>query len=329
MTWLRYEVTSTDGTAEGKAEIGSTLVDDGHEEAGDERVWTLADMATGDMAAGHIVATCLGPYEGTFSPQGQPCSPWKAPVIAVLIPTYDRPDRIVGLATQILEVASVPTEVVFVVEADDGRTVAELRSVLADMLDEQGWKVHPERDLAVYREDGHIISARINEGARNYSGAANTGYRQTEAPYLFAGADDIRFGPDWDTNALERMDDWVMVVGTNDGLNPYVGQGLHATHYLIDRRYLDQIGGTVDGGPGSFLHEGYGHQYTDTEFIGTAKARARFRPCLDSTVEHLHAYSQHPDRAAPDATTVKAFATANDDSALYDQRRPLWQELSR
>jgi len=82
----------------------------------------------------------------------------------------------------------------------------------------------------------------------------------------------------------------------------------------------------VDEGPGSFLHEGYGHNYTDTEFIGTAKARARFRPCLDSVVRHLH---QSAGFTPHDATHDKAEATYGADSELYDARRPLWQNLSR
>src|SRR5690606_14218191 len=128
--------------------------------------------------------------------------------------------------------------------------------------------------------------------------------------------DDLHFHPGWDTAALAHMDGWIKVVGTNDLLNPYVRDGLHATHYLIARDYLDNIGGCVDEGPGSFLHEGYDHQYTDTEFIGTAKARARFRPCLESVVEHLHAYSGKGE--APDATTEKASARVVQDSDLYD-----------
>ena len=66
---------------------------------------------------------------------------------------------------------------------------------------------------------------------------------------MFAGADDLNFHPGWDTAALAVMDGWVQVVGTNDLLNPYVTAGLHATHYLVDRRYLDDVGGVVDQGP--------------------------------------------------------------------------------
>ena len=116
------------------------------------------------------------------------------------------------------------------------------------------------------------------------------------------------------------------VVGTNDLCNPYVSAGMHSTHSLVDRRYLDEVGGTVDAGPGSFLPTCFQHNYTDTEFIGTAKMRAVFAPCLDSVVEHLHwSLGLTPE----DATTAKTIAHLDDDGRLYDERKDLWCNLSR
>jgi hypothetical protein len=116
------------------------------------------------------------------------------------------------------------------------------------------------------------------------------------------------------------------VVGTNDLCNPYVSAGMHSTHSLVDRRYLDEVGGVVDAGPGSFLPTCFTHQFTDTEFIGTAKMRAVFAPCLDSVVEHLHwSLGLTPS----DATTAKTIAHLDDDAALYDERKELWCNLSR
>jgi glycosyltransferase involved in cell wall biosynthesis len=215
------------------------------------------------------------------------------PEIDVLIPTYDRPGRVERVWRNVVESTTVDHSVVFIVEANDTPTIDAVRALGLEPV--------------------------INELAPNYSGAISTAVRHTTSPYLFAGADDLRFHPGWAET--------VMVVGTNDLLNPYVAAGMHATHYLVNRRYIDEIGGVIDGGPGSFLHPVYTHQYTDTEFIGTAKARARFRPCLESVVEHLHAYSGKGE--PPDATTAKGHAQITQDSVLYDQRRPLWQDLSR
>lgn len=223
-------------------------------------------------------------------------------MLDILIPTYGRADRLERIVTNVAAATSVEYTLTFAVEVDDTATL--------EKLDELG------------------VARVTNKGPRSYAGAINTAYRQTSQRYLFAGADDVLFYAGWD-RALELMDGWFTVVGTNDQLNVYVLAGSHATHYFVDRTYLDEIGGVVDEGPGSFLHEGYTHQYVDTEFIGTAKMRARFRPCFTSIVEHVHAYSQKEYRAAPDSTTAKAFEHADEDSRLYDSRRDLWFSISR
>lgn len=221
-------------------------------------------------------------------------------MIDILIPTYGRPDRIKGIVSNIRAATTTPHEIHFCVEPDDSNTL-----------------------IAVYDAG---LTPIVNSRTMNYSGAINTGYEQTYGQYLFAGADDIEFQPAWDTEAIDRFDGWIEVVGTQDGMNPYVQAGTHATHYMVSRRYLDSVGGIVDLGPGSFLFEGYGHNYTDTEFIGTAKMRAKFRPCFTSRVLHKHWSGGF---MAPDATTEKANASYAADTALYDARRDLWFNLSR
>lgn len=221
-------------------------------------------------------------------------------MIAVLIPTFGRADRLARVAANITENTETDHRVVFAVEAEDVESIAAAAELDVDVV--------------------------VNEGRPNYSGAITTAYRATPAEYVFAGADDLRFHPGWDRAALAHMDGWVQVVGTNDLLNPFVLAGYHATHFLVDRRYLDEVGGVVDQGPGSFLFDGYGHQYTDTEFIATAKMRSRYRPCLESVVEHINAWSP---KGTVDATAHKTQVTAAADSALYDSRRDLWCSISR
>lgn len=222
-------------------------------------------------------------------------------MIDILIPTYDRADRMERVAANVREATTVEHRLTFALEDNDTPSI--------EIAERNGFNY------------------TVNERARNYSGAINTAYKRSDASFFFAAADDLKFHPGWAEAALAKMTDWVLVVGTADLLNPYVTAGMHATHYLINRVYLDEIGGVVDEGPSSFLNEAYTHNYTDTEFIGTAKARARFQPCFDSVVEHLHALSGRG--AAPDATTEKSYAHAHQDSALYDSRRHLWQDLSR
>lgn len=226
-------------------------------------------------------------------------------MIAIIVPTFGRSDRLEHVVANIDHATSVEHRTYVACEADDPATINE-----AIRLSQQGRQV-----VCV-----------INTRARNYAGAATAAYMASVEPYLFAGSDDLCFHPGWDHAALARMDGWVEVVGTNDLLNPYVQAGSHATHYLVARSYLDRDGGVVDAGPGSFLPECYDHQFTDTEFIGTAKMRARFMPCMDSIVEHLHYLA---GKSEHDATYERAYAEIDRDEETYIARRDLWFGISR
>lgn len=221
-------------------------------------------------------------------------------MIDIIIPTYGRPHRVAEVAADIAAATTVEHRVHFVIEVDDVATHEAARAL----------GVWPWR----------------NEGARSYSGAINTAKRYTDGEWLFAGADDLHFHEGWDVAALQcaAENPWAHVIGTDDLLNPYVKQGVHATHYLVRRTYLDEVGGIVDEGPGSFLNELLGHNYCDTEFIGTARWRGLFSPCFASVVEHLH-WSIRPGTA--DATTDKENATYAADAAIYESRRHLWGGL--
>lgn len=221
-------------------------------------------------------------------------------MIDILIPTIGRPHRVAEVVANVAEATVLDRRLWFIVEAEDEPTIEACKAIGALWI--------------------------INTRARNYSGAINTAYHRLDGDLLFAGADDVRFHPGWDVEAVRMLDGWAGVVGTSDLMNPYVEAGTHATHYLVARWYLDTIGGVVDEGPGSFLCEAYDHNYTDTEFIGTAKMRSRFRPCLTSIVEHLH-WSN--GKSPHDHTSHKAMAHVDADSRLYDERRDLWFNISR
>jgi len=223
-------------------------------------------------------------------------------VIDVLVPTIGRADRLAAVAANIHAATDAEHRVVFIVECED----------------------EASDDAATATGDTVIL----NRHAPNYAGAIQTGYEATDGEYLFCGSDDLRFHHGWDRHAIATMEalPHLRVVGTNDLLNPYVQAGTHATHSLVARRYLDEVGGVIDAGPGSFLHEGYDHQFTDTEFIGTAKARAVFAPCMDSIVEHMHFLAGKSDH---DATYERAYAELAADEATYMARRELWWNVSR
>lgn len=228
-------------------------------------------------------------------------------MIGVIVPTYGRADRLEAVVANIDHATEVEHRTYVACEADDTATINEAIRL---------------------SQEGRQVICVVNTRARNYAGAATAAYHASVEPFLFAGSDDLCFHPGWDHAALSVMGaaGRVEVVGTNDLLNPYVAQGFHATHYLVARTYLDRDGGVVDQGPGSFQPECYDHQFTDTEFIATAKMRARFMPCLDSIVEHMHFLAGKSEK---DATYDRAYAELDRDEQTYLDRRDLWFSISR
>ena len=225
-------------------------------------------------------------------------------MISIVIPSYGRASRISGVLHNIRQTTITPYEIVVVVEPDQ----------------------HQEYMAALVPSNDTILV--INERSRSYAGAVNTAVKFALGDYLFMGSDDLNFHSGWDTEALRVMNALpnIQVVGTNDLWNKFVLEGVHATHYLVSKTYVDDPGGVVDGERGLVLYEGYDHNYTDTEFIGTAKARAAFAPCLTSVVEHLHFTA---GKSLRDDTYRKGYAEIEEDARTYLRRRELWWNISK
>ena len=154
-------------------------------------------------------------------------------------------------------------------------------------------------------------------GRADYAMKMNFGFRHSEGEWLFQGADDIRFSPGWDVEALRvARETGAQVIGTNDLHNPAVLHKAHATHVLFSRAYIVEYGGTFDGS-GTVFSEAYDHQYVDNEFIELAKQRRRWAFSEHSHVEHLHPVW---GLAAWDETYEKAFRDSVGDRRLYMQR---------
>lgn len=212
--------------------------------------------------------------------------------VAILIPTYYRAERIPDVTMNALD-STEHANVYFIVEPDDHASItAVVGTVGANLV--------------------------LNRRKQNYAGAINTGVIDTDEPYVFAGADDLNFHHGWFEAAVALMKKPIEVVGTNDLGNPSVMRGEHATHYLVTRNYATQ--GVADR-EGIMLHEGYDHNWCDTEFIETAKWRGRFAPCLDSKVEHMHVAW---GKAQMDRTYTKGFSNEGIDARLFQERSELW-----
>jgi glycosyltransferase involved in cell wall biosynthesis len=219
-------------------------------------------------------------------------------VIDIIIPTLGRPHALAAIVDNIHTATRTAHRVTFVVESHDPDTISAIETLDAVCV--------------------------INARTKNYAGALNTGWLQSDADWLFTGADDLIWHEAWDVRGAS--DGRFTVLGTNDLLNTAVLAGRHSTHSLVSRAYLESEGGVADEGPGSFYPECYDHNYCDTEFIATAKMRARFRPCLDSVVEHLHVST---GKVEADATYLRSIANYDADARMYEMRMSLWAMETR
>lgn len=209
--------------------------------------------------------------------------------VAVLVPTLRRPDNIAPLV-QSLDATTTGHRAVFIADPGDRATHQAIHAAGADLL-----------------VCGGTYAKKINRAA---AVATET--------MLFLGADDLRFHRHWLERALAKMAGPIRVVGTNDLGNPRVMQGKHATHFLVDRDYLEL--GTIDE-RGQLLHEGYRHCFCDDEFLATARKRQAYAFAGDSHVEHLHPYWEKGKTDDIYALGERSFAT---DRRTFRTRRRLW-----
>jgi glycosyltransferase involved in cell wall biosynthesis len=212
--------------------------------------------------------------------------------IDVLIPVLNRPQNAAKVAES-LKVTREPYRLVFICSPRDTAEIEACRKV------------------------GEVLIVPWNPGKGDFAKKINHGFRQTSAEWVFQGADDIIFYPDWDKHALGKAErKRKRVIGTNDRHNPSVRKGTHSTHTLFARSYVEERPATVDESDPVFF-EGYDHQYVDLEFVEVAKARNEWVFAQQSFVEHFH---PHWGNAERDSTYLKAFRAHGRDRMLYMQR---------
>jgi hypothetical protein len=151
----------------------------------------------------------------------------------------------------------------------------------------------------------------------DYARKINAGYRATEEPFIFTGADDLVFHDGWydaaralivcpygdetcpcqDGDLCHYEGDDPMppprppeprigVVGTVDRCNGRTMAGEHSTHSLVARWYADCC--AVGDQPGAIYCEQYAHEYCDDELVQTALFRGAYAHAHDAIVEHVH-----------------------------------------
>ncbi len=175
-------------------------------------------------------------------------------------------------------------------------------------------------EIAACSEAGDVLVVDWPAGPGDYARKINAGYRATAEPFVFTAADDLSFHAGWATAALAAAETGASVIGTDDLWNPAVRRGEHSTHSLIRRSYVDLEGASWDG-PGIVYHEGYDHQFVDTELVAVARQRGAWAFCAGARVEHLHPMAHKADM---DDTYRKGLAKGRDDRRLFDARRRLY-----
>lgn len=207
-----------------------------------------------------------------------------------------RPHRVAPLAASIRAATPDPYTLLFLATPTDRDVLHELR------------REHQEFLTVPYRDRG------------DYARKINTGVHATTEPWVFTGACDLHFHPNWLGHALKQAGtrDGVGVVGTNDLSNRRVIRGQHSTHSLCARWYCQL--GTIDE-PGKLLHEGYPHEFVDDELVATARHRGAFVFAARSIVEHLHPMCS---KAPMDDLYAGQGHRMKVGRKVYERRVPLW-----
>ena len=203
--------------------------------------------------------------------------PAAADEVAVIVPVMERPQNAEPFMRSLRASTGLAT-VYAVADADDDETITAWRSVGAQVLTrEVTWPLDNRN------ADGEIMAK-----PGTFAEKANLAYGKTSEPWLFLCGDDVRFHAGWLDHAQHVAEMLhADVVGTNDLANQRVLNGEHATHLLVRRSYVDEVGASWDG-PGVVAHEGYRHWFVDDEIVTVAKQRGVWQMALGSVVEHLH-----------------------------------------
>lgn len=218
------------------------------------------------------------------------------------------PSSVVEKTVVLIPVLNRPHRAAPVVESIRATSDADILFVLSP-----GDKAEAE---AIDGLDSWSVPVPWEPGDGDYARKINFAFDITNHPLVFTGADDLEFEPGW-LEAARKIRKGV--VGTNDDANPLVKRGKHSTHSLVSRSYILEHGGTWHDGPGVVYHEGYKHQWVDSELVQAAMDRGEWAFARQSTVRHLHPMFHKATQM--DDTYRKALGDAPHDKRLFTERQ--------
>jgi glycosyl transferase family 2 len=184
----------------------------------------------------------------------------------------------------------------------------------------------PEDDaeIAACRRTGaDLLILDTLPGPGDFARKIQAGFDATDEPFVFQAADDVEFTEGWAEAALYAIDKdgGYGVCGTDDRANPVVKRGLHSTHSLIRRAYVEECGASWDG-PGTVFSTAYAHQWCDTELVELARLRGCFTFARGSVVLHHHPF--YDRTVARDETYERGLRDGQADRDLFHARQREW-----
>jgi hypothetical protein len=223
--------------------------------------------------------------------------------VVVLCPVLGRPKRAQPLWESLHATAGRDARLLFLCSPGDDEKIEACRRV----------------------RQAETIIVPFEHAPGDYARKINYGLSVTRSDWIFQGADDLRFHPGWLQEALQAGSRRAggRVVGTQDLGNRMVMRGRHSTHSLVHRSYVEE--GTVDE-PGKLMHEGYRHNFCDTEMVETALSRGEFIFARRAVVEHLH---PNWKKGEMDATYKLGLGDFRVDQLHFMGRRKLWRITAR
>jgi len=187
------------------------------------------------------------------------------PAVSVIVPVMRRPQNAEPFMASLMS------------STDQAHVI-----VVADEDDNETWRAWLQ---AMPKGVGRVFRSAWPAPGGTFAQKVNLGYRMAPwTNWLFLCGDDVRFHERWLEAALTAAGvTGAQVVGTSaqnasDDWSP---------HPLISRRYVEKQGASWDG-PGVVCHEGYRHNYIDSEICAVARQRGVWEMAHDSVVEHLH-----------------------------------------
>lgn len=223
-------------------------------------------------------------------------------MIAILIPTVGRPDRIRTILDNIEKTTTIPHTVYIITEPEDQQTIDQTNHL-------KDW----------YKGKVELI---INRPPHNYVTAINYGYAKSIEPFIFCGSDDIEFEPGWDQKMLKEFNDSsIGLVGAWDSWK-ITQTGKHTSHFMVKRQYIEELGGVEDE-RNTIYSSQYQHFNCDIETEQVAMKRGKFK-MSEATIEHHHFIV---DKSVEyDKTYAKEQSKINRDTRTYNQRRQSFEQ---